>query len=175
MILNDDDEDETPKKENKPNEDKKDEMEERPFTFDFLKKEIRKAVEEEDKFDDNDTDDFEFELDEDDEQDIFDVPPRREERKDPIDIPALTKMDTQSKRVELMEQRRRREEMLNGAQKLDISVQDYRSKFEVPAYERKKVNFVQVPHSADRNISKFNLTEDSQILGNNKYLHDNVD
>ncbi len=170
--MNDED-DEKPKKDSKTEEDKND-LEERPFTFDFLKKEIRKAVEEEDKLEDNDSDDFEFELDEDDE-DIFDVPPRREERKDPIDIPSLTKMDTHSKRVELMEQRRRREETLNGAQKLDISVQDYRSKFEVPAYERKKVNFVQVPHSADRNISKFNLTEDNQILGNNKYLHDNVD
>jgi cell division protein FtsZ len=34
---------------------------------------------------------------------------------------------------------------------------------------------VQVPHSGDRNTSKFNLTEDNQILGNNRYLHDNVD
>jgi cell division protein FtsZ len=165
---------EKPKKEEKPKEKPKSDTEDRAFTFDFLKKEIRKAVEEEDKLDD-DSDDFEFEFD-DEEEDIFTTPPpRKEERKDPIDLPSLTKMDTQSKRVELMEQRRKREELLNGAQKIDISVQDYRSKFEVPAYERKKINFVQVPHSGDRNTSKFNLTEDNQILGNNRYLHDNVD
>lgn len=149
----------------------KEEQEDRSFTFDFLKKEIRRAVEAEDELE-NDDDDFEFEFDEDDD-DLGRQ--EQEERKDPIDLPRLTNMNIHSKKVELMEARRKREELLNGAQKTDISTQDYKSRFEVPAYERKKVNFVQVPHSADRNISKFNLTEDNQILGNNRYLHDNVD
>ncbi len=160
-----------PEKEELDQEFEKEEQEDRSFTFDFLKKEIRRAVEAEDELE-NDDDDFEFEFDEDDD-DLGRQ--EQEERKDPIDLPRLTNMNIHSKKVELMEARRKREELLNGAQKTDISTQDYKSRFEVPAYERKKVNFVQVPHSADRNISKFNLTEDNQILGNNRYLHDNVD
>jgi cell division protein FtsZ len=46
---------------------------------------------------------------------------------------------------------------------------------EVPAYKRKQVKLNDVPHSAEKNISKFNLNDDNQILGNNKFLHDNVD
>ena len=55
------------------------------------------------------------------------------------------------------------------------STEDYREKFEVPAYLRKNVNLQDVPHSSERNISKFNLNDDNEILGNNKFLHDNVD
>ncbi|MFY0599130.1 MAG: cell division protein FtsZ [Cyclobacteriaceae bacterium] len=151
---------------NKEEEEVEEQADERSFTFDFLKKEIRRAVEEEDE-----EESFEFEFD--DEEELSYSKPQ--EKEDPIDIPRMTSMDIHSKKVELMEERRRREELLNGVQKTDISAQDYKTRYDVPAYERKKVNFVQVPHSADRNISKFNLTEDNQILGNNKYLHDNVD
>ncbi|MCB0503928.1 MAG: cell division protein FtsZ, partial [Cyclobacteriaceae bacterium] len=53
--------------------------------------------------------------------------------------------------------------------------ESYKTKFEVPAYERRKVKFDDVPHSSERNISRFNLNDDNQILGNNRFLHDNVD
>jgi cell division protein FtsZ len=99
-------------------------------------------------------------------------------RKVPADLFSfenLTSGQAASKKVELMEQRRKREELLEGTSKGDISTQNFKEKFEVPAYERKNVTFQQVPHSSERNISKFNLTEDNQILGNNKFLHDNVD
>ncbi|GAA5039850.1 hypothetical protein GCM10011506_39600 [Marivirga lumbricoides] len=46
---------------------------------------------------------------------------------------------------------------------------------EVPAFKRKQVKLKEVPHSSEKNISKFNLNDDNQILGNNKFLHDNVD
>jgi cell division protein FtsZ len=46
---------------------------------------------------------------------------------------------------------------------------------EVPAYKRKQIKLKEVPHSSEKNISKFNLNDDNQILGNNKFLHDNVD
>ncbi|HET8860520.1 cell division protein FtsZ [Marivirga sp.] len=46
---------------------------------------------------------------------------------------------------------------------------------EVPAYKRKQVKLREVPHSSEKNISRFNLNDDNQILGNNKFLHDNVD
>jgi len=46
---------------------------------------------------------------------------------------------------------------------------------EVPAYKRKQVKLKDVPHSSEQNVSRFNLNDDNQILGNNKFLHDNVD
>ena len=32
-----------------------------------------------------------------------------------------------------------------------------------------------VPHSSEPLISKYNLNDDNSLLGNNKFLHDNVD
>jgi cell division protein FtsZ len=61
---------------------------------------------------------------------------------------------------------------LNGGQ--TNTPESYRQ-MEVPAYKRKQIKLNEVPHSSEKNISKFNLNEDNQILGNNKFLHDNVD
>ncbi|MFT6882402.1 MAG: cell division protein FtsZ [Marinoscillum sp.] len=153
------------------------------YRFDFLKQEIKDEVEKEDAMDDND---FEFDLggcydiideEEDKDEEIF-FEQEKGSRKVPADLFSfenLTSGQAASKKVELMEQRRKREELLEGTSKGDISTQNFKEKFEVPAYERKNVTFQQVPHSSERNISKFNLTEDNQILGNNKFLHDNVD
>jgi len=61
---------------------------------------------------------------------------------------------------------------LNGGQ--TNTPESYR-KMEVPAYKRKQIKLNEIPHSSEKNISKFNLNDDNQILGNNKFLHDNVD
>ena len=53
--------------------------------------------------------------------------------------------------------------------------ESYKTKFDEPAYKRRKVKFEDVPHSSERNISRFNLNDDNHILGNNRFLHDNVD
>lgn len=157
------------------------------FTYDFLKREIRKAVEEED--DEVDENDFKFDLgndyevydDLDEEEDDLKVSGSKqqddneEQERDIFSIESITEGHSSSKKLQLMEQRRRREEMLEGSKRDDLSTQNFKERFDVPAYERKKVSFSKVPHSSERNISKFNLTDDNQILGNNKYLHDNVD
>jgi cell division protein FtsZ len=57
----------------------------------------------------------------------------------------------------------------------DMSQEDYREKMEVPAYKRRNIRLQDVPHSSEKNISRFNLSDDDQILGNNRFLHDNVD
>ncbi|QHT69325.1 cell division protein FtsZ [Rhodocytophaga rosea] len=57
----------------------------------------------------------------------------------------------------------------------DITQEEFKEKLEVPAYKRKNVRLQDVPHSSEKNISRFNLSDDDQILGNNRYLHDNVD
>jgi cell division protein FtsZ len=92
----------------------------------------------------------------------------------------LEELDTMahppSKKLQLMEARRIREEALAETKNTEqITGMTFKEKWDVPAYERKNVVLQQVPHSSERNISKFNLTDDNQIVGNNRFLHDNVD
>jgi cell division protein FtsZ len=81
-----------------------------------------------------------------------------------------------SKKVELREQAKERERKLaNLKSPATLDSDSFKEKLEVPAYMRKKVKLQEVPHSSERKISKFNLNDDNQILGNNRFLHDNVD
>ena len=81
-----------------------------------------------------------------------------------------------SKKTQLMEQARQRIEKLKGLKKSEVmDPEHFKEKLDVPAYMRKKVNFQKVPHSTERNVSKYNLNDDNNIIGNNKFLHDNVD
>jgi len=57
----------------------------------------------------------------------------------------------------------------------NMAPEEFKEKLEVPAYMRKKVDLPEQAHSSERNISRFTLNEDNEILGNNKFLHDNVD
>ena len=51
----------------------------------------------------------------------------------------------------------------------------FNEKWALPAYLRRGVKMNDVPHSSEPFISKYNLNDDNSILGNNKFLHDNVD
>ncbi len=55
------------------------------------------------------------------------------------------------------------------------SVEEMKEKMNVPAYQRKNVILNEPPHSSEPLISKFNLNSENEILGNNRFLHDNVD
>ena len=79
-----------------------------------------------------------------------------------------------SKQVKHAEERAKREETYEG-KKFEMATEDFKERLDIPAYERKKIKLQNAPHSSERNISKYNLNEDNQILGNNKFLHDNVD
>ena len=110
---------------------------------------------------------FTFELESDSEDDYKDDYPL-EELTDNSHLP--------SKKSQMMEARRKREEaIMNEKQHQPISNEVLKEKWEVPAYERKRVKLHKVPHSKERNVSKFSLNDDNQIMGNNKFLHDNVD
>ncbi len=58
---------------------------------------------------------------------------------------------------------------------LEINPGDFKNQLEVPAYLRRKVDLPDQPHSSEKKISRFNLNDDNEILGNNRFLHDNVD
>lgn len=56
-----------------------------------------------------------------------------------------------------------------------IDQEELRKMFNEPAYMRTQKNLYEPPHSSERVVSKFSLNEDGDVLGNNKFLHDNVD
>jgi cell division protein FtsZ len=80
----------------------------------------------------------------------------------------------QKKRM-LLEKARERSEKMAGLKNQMMDTDEFKEKVEVPAYLRKKVVLKDVPHSSEQNISRYNLNDDNQILGNNRFLHDNVD
>lgn len=174
------DADDTDYKSSVRNQREEDEEDKDELKYDFLKREIRKAVEEEEEEEEKESE-FEFDLGSDyevfdDLEDEMDTPVEAPKSNfDPFSIESITSGHSASRKMELMEQRRKREEMLEGTQREEIASKNFKERFDVPAYERKQVTFSKVPVSSERNISKFNLTDENQILGNNKYLHDNVD
>jgi cell division protein FtsZ len=84
-------------------------------------------------------------------------------------------VDEEKKKL-LTEQSKERIRKLKGlSSNTSMNPEEFKEKLEVPAYMRKNVNLQDHPHSSERNISRFNLNDDNEILGNNKFLHDNVD
>ena len=49
------------------------------------------------------------------------------------------------------------------------------AQYESPAYLRRQVKLENVVPSSAQNISRFNLSDDNELLGDNRFLHDNVD
>ena len=72
---------------------------------------------------------------------------------------------------------RRADERRERLRKLssEVTSEAIKEKLEVPAYLRRNVALESVAHSSERNISRFNLNDDNEILGDNRFLHDNVD
>ena len=66
-------------------------------------------------------------------------------------------------------------EKLKGGRALTTASDDLTEQMVVPAYQRKNVILNEPQHSSESNLSRFNLNEENEILGNNRFLHDNVD
>jgi cell division protein FtsZ len=84
-------------------------------------------------------------------------------------------MELQSTRQRLEEQARLRKEKLKSARRQEMTKEEFNEKWSAPAYLRRGIKMDSVQHSSEPFISKFNLNDDNSILGNNKFLHDNVD
>ena len=81
-----------------------------------------------------------------------------------------------SKRTALKRQSLERVEKLKELKQTNHDrEEDFKDKWDTPAYIRRNVNLQDVPHSSEKNVSRYNLNDDNQILGDNKFLHDNVD
>ena len=80
-----------------------------------------------------------------------------------------------SKKILLMEQSEERRRRLDGIKTEEsVDANSFKEKFEVPAYQRKKVSLKNVPTSSESLVSKYNLNDENQ-LGSNKFLHDRPD
>lgn len=84
-------------------------------------------------------------------------------------------MDVRDTRDRLKEQSEERIKRLKSLNKSQMTTDEFKEKLDVPAYLRKDIRLHNVPHSSEPHVSKYNLNDDNQILGNNKFLHDNVD
>ncbi|HEY9046984.1 MAG TPA: cell division protein FtsZ [Ohtaekwangia sp.] len=84
-------------------------------------------------------------------------------------------MELRSTKQRLQQQAKERHEKLKQARKSEMTKEEFNEKWSLPAYLRRGVKMQDVPHSSEPFISKYNLNDDNNILGNNKFLHDNVD
>ncbi len=83
--------------------------------------------------------------------------------------------DIKVKKEQLVMKREERLQRLSGEDHQWLQPEEIKDKLDQPAYTRKNVKLDDVPHSSEKSISRLSLNDDNQILGNNKYLHDNVD
>jgi cell division protein FtsZ len=84
-------------------------------------------------------------------------------------------MEVRRTKDRLEQQAKERREKLKSARKQEMTKEEFNEKWTLPAYLRRGVKMDNVPHSSEPFISRYNLNDDNNLLGNNKFLHDNVD
>ena len=84
-------------------------------------------------------------------------------------------MELRSTKQRLQQQAKERQEKIKQTRKPEMTKEEFNEKWSLPAYLRRGVKMQDVPHSSEPFISKYNLNDDNNLLGNNKFLHDNVD
>lgn len=106
--------------------------------------------------------------------DLLDKIGAEQEKEYEVNEPLRNNLD--SKKYSLQQQSKDRIEKLKGLKNINHDrPEDYREKWNTPAYIRRNINLQDVPHSSEKNLSRYNLNDDNHIVGNNKFLHDNVD
>ncbi len=86
--------------------------------------------------------------------------------------PAGLQSDEARFAVQTEDRRRRLRELSAGT---DVTSEEFKQQMEQPAYLRRHVALDQSAPSAERKISRFSLSDDNELLGDNRFLHDNVD
>jgi cell division protein FtsZ len=84
-------------------------------------------------------------------------------------------MEYRKTKERLEQQANSRREKLKANKKQEMTKEEFNEKWTLPAYLRRGVKMDNVPHSSEPFISRYNLNDDNSLLGNNKFLHDNVD
>ncbi|MBS1681315.1 MAG: cell division protein FtsZ [Bacteroidetes bacterium] len=85
-------------------------------------------------------------------------------------------MEVRKTKERLEQQAKDRRERLKVNKKQEMTKEEFNEKWQLPAYLRRGVKVDnETPHSSEPFISRYNLNDDNNLLGNNKFLHDNVD
>jgi cell division protein FtsZ len=84
-------------------------------------------------------------------------------------------MKHRSTKERLEQQAKERREKFKASRKQEMSKEEFNEKWQKAAFTRRGVRLENVPHSSEGHISRYNLNDDNNLLGNNKFLHDNVD
>ena len=84
-------------------------------------------------------------------------------------------MEYRKTKERLEQQAKDRREKMKASKKQEMTKEEFNEKWTLPAYLRRGVKMDNVPHSSESFISRYNLNDDNNLLGNNKFLHDNVD
>lgn len=153
------------------------EIEDRKFTADWSPKVSRDEQEEtHERTFEEERQEMSFKLGLEDDFEIIDDVNNHDEEDDDAELEELSgAAHPPSKKVALMEAARERVKRLQGLSATENNETNLKEKLEVPAYQRKNVNLQKVPHSSEQNVSRYHLNENNELLGNNKFLHDNVD
>lgn len=85
--------------------------------------------------------------------------------------------DTEAKKKRMLEQQyRQRQQKIEDLKTVsEMNGEELKEKQDIPAYLRKGVKLQDQRHSSETNLSRYNLSDDNELLGGNKFLHDNVD
>lgn len=142
--------------------------EERAYTFALFEKEEITASHQDDDMDEDEGEDSLFRKDEDE----FEM--GKEISADQV-INDEGMMEYRRTKERLEEQAKARREKLKSNKKQEMTKEEFNEKWTLPAYLRRGVKMDNVPHSSESFISRYNLNDDNSLLGNNKFLHDNVD
>jgi len=142
--------------------------EERAYTFTLFEKEEITASHQDDDMDEDEGEDSLFRKDEDE----FEM--GKEISADQV-INDEGMMEYRRTKERLEEQAKARREKLKSNKKQEMTKEEFNEKWTLPAYLRRGVKMDNVPHSSESFISRYNLNDDNSLLGNNKFLHDNVD
>ncbi|MGE0587621.1 MAG: cell division protein FtsZ [Cyclobacteriaceae bacterium] len=160
--------------EKKETKEDKEEKEERSYTFTLFEKK-EEPVQSKTLFDE-----VEDEVEDEGEESLF-----AEAEEDEFDIESEVSsdqvlneegmMEYRKTKERLQQQARDRREKLKSNKKQEMTKEEFNEKWSLPAYLRRGVKMNNVPHSSEPYISRYNLNDDNSLLGNNKFLHDNVD
>jgi len=92
------------------------------------------------------------------------------------DYELVNEESEEDKKKRLEAQYKARSEKLGALRSVnEMSNDELKDKQETPAYLRRGVELKTNAHSSESNVSRFQLDEENEILGNNRFLHDNVD
>ncbi|SFN99779.1 cell division protein FtsZ [Algoriphagus ornithinivorans] len=145
------------------------EKQESTFTFDFTKREESKPTESKPSQPEKIVHDL-YEEEPEEEKKEQELPSNQEPSK-----PVYANDYYEQMKQKAIQRAHERFEKLKGNRSFNPTPEELKEKMEVPAYLRKNVTLNEPEHSSENTISKFNVNDDNEILGNNRFLHDNVD